>query len=71
MTWQDAWDNFIQNPSFDPASQMWPTSLDLPPITAAADGQEELHGQLQSHQKQHPGAFVGGNGVFMGVNTPQ
>ncbi|SLM40670.1 Transcription factor domain, fungi [Lasallia pustulata] len=65
----DAWDNYIQNPSFDPANQMWPTSLDLPVITTAADGQGDLQEQLQSQQNQYSGAFMGSSGVFMGVNT--
>ena len=59
----DAWDSYIQNPSFDPANQMWPTSLDLPSIPTAADGLEDPQVQLQPHQKQRAGVFMGSNGV--------
>lgn len=63
---QDAWDNYIQNASLEPNSQVWPTSVD-PALTApAADGPQ----QQQVPQQPPADGFNRNNGVFMGVSSP-
>lgn len=64
---QDAWDSYIKNAGLDPASQIWPSNMDIP-INNIMDGQPEQPIQNQQQSNVFGGGDRGG-GVFMGVGA--
>ncbi|KAI9835017.1 MAG: hypothetical protein M1837_003975 [Sclerophora amabilis] len=73
----DAWDSYVQGTSFDPLSQAWPASMDLPPPTPGGGPLDPSRQPLSQQpppppqqQQQQPPMYPINDSVFMGVNTP-
>ncbi|KAI9681156.1 MAG: hypothetical protein M1817_002438 [Caeruleum heppii] len=70
----DAWDSYVQGAPLDPANQFWPASMDLPADMGNNERTMGDQSQAQQQRQQQPQpagtSYGGGEGVFMGVNTP-
>ncbi|KAI9836512.1 MAG: hypothetical protein M1838_005013 [Thelocarpon superellum] len=71
----DAFDSYVQDPSLDPTNQFWPNggmdfSISSAPSTTIPTTSAPSGTGPPPFQDMQGNGYLGGDGVFMGVNTP-